>query len=72
MHKRLVYGSNSKLHLISMNLACKLRTYRTCDSRIGFSKYKFNKKLLSDAKLFKVTPDVTLSNVTPFLLGCKV
>ena len=65
MHKILVYGSNSKLHLISMNLACKLRTYKTCNSTVGFSKYKFNKKLLSDITLFKVTPSVTLSNVTP-------
>ena len=36
------------------NLACKLRTYRTCDSTVGFSKYKFNKKLLSGVTLLRV------------------
>ena len=54
MHKRLVYRSNSKLHMISMNLAGKLRTYKTCNSTVGFSKYKFNKKLLNDVTLLRV------------------
>ena len=59
MNKRLVYGSNGKLHLVVWNLACILRTYRTCNSNVGFSKYEFNNKLLSGVTLFRVTPGVT-------------
>ena len=55
MYKRLVYGSNDKLHLIDMNLACMFRTYKTCNSTVGFSKYEFNNKLLSGITLFRVT-----------------
>ena len=44
MHKRWDYGSDGKLHLIGMNLACMLRIYRTCNSTVGFSKYEFNNK----------------------------
>ena len=29
-----------------MKLVCMLRTYRTCNSTVGFSKYEFNNKLL--------------------------
>ena len=53
------------------NLACKLKTYRTYNSTIRFSKYKFNKKLLNNVTLsnvigwVQVTPGVTLSNITP-------
>ena len=52
-------------------MACKLKTYRTYNSTIRFSKYKFNKKLLSNVTLsnvigwVQVTPGVTLSNITP-------
>ena len=42
--------------LLAWNLECKLRTNRKCNLTVGFSKYKFNKKLLSG---------VTLNNVTP-------
>ena len=58
MHKRLFYESNDKLHLIGVNLTCKLRIYRTCNSTVGFSKYKFNIKLLSGIILLKVTSGV--------------
>ena len=40
------------------NLTCKLRIYRTCNSTVGFSKYKFNIKLLSGIILLKVTSGV--------------
>ena len=40
-------------------LAHMLRTYRICNSTIGFSKYKFNNKLLSSVTLLIVTPGVT-------------
>ena len=41
------------------NLACMLRTYKTCNSTVGFSKYEFNNKLLSGVTLFRVIPGVT-------------
>ena len=31
---------------LTWKLACMLKTYRTCNSTVGFSKYKFNNKLL--------------------------
>ena len=46
-------------NLLEWNLACILRTYRICNSTVGFSKYKFNNKLLSSVTLFIVTPGVT-------------
>ena len=41
-----------------------LRTYRTYNSTVRFSKYEFNNKLLSGVTLLRVIPGVTLSNVT--------
>ena len=42
-------------------LACILRTYRTYNSTVRFSKYKFYNKLLSGVTLYSVTlHDVTL------------
>ena len=32
-----------------------LRTYRTCNSIVGFSKYKFYNKLLGNVTLLRVT-----------------
>ena len=40
-------------------LACMLRTYRTCNSMVRFSKYEFNNKLLGCVTLLRVTPSVT-------------
>ena len=40
-------------------LAWMLRTYRTCNSTIKFSKYEFYNKLLGGVTLLKVTPYVT-------------
>ena len=42
-----------------------LRTYRTWNLRVEFSKNEFNNKLLSGVTLLRVTLGVTLSNVTP-------
>ena len=42
--------------LLEWNLECKLRTNRKCNLMVGFSKYKFNKKLLSGLTLNNVTP----------------
>ena len=44
---------------LTWNLACMLRTYRTCNSAIGFSKYEFNNKLLHGITLLRVTSGVT-------------
>ena len=43
----------------SWKLACILRTYRTCNSMVRFSKYEFNNKLLGDIILIRVTSGVT-------------
>ena len=39
--------------------ACMLRTYRTCNSTVGFSKYKFYNKLLGGITLLRVTRGIT-------------
>ena len=44
---------------LTWNLTCMLRTYKTCNSIVGFSKYDFNNKLLSGVILLRVTPGVT-------------
>ena len=36
-----------------------LRPYRTCNPIVGFSKYKFNNKLLVGLTFFRVTLGVT-------------
>ena len=40
-------------------LATMLRTYRTCNPTVGFSKYEFNNKLLGGVSFFRVTIAVT-------------
>ena len=42
-----------------IRLACMLRTYRTYNPMVGFSKYEFNNKLLGDVTFFRVTKRVT-------------
>ena len=59
MHRRWVYRSNGKLHPIVMKLACMLKTYRTCNPMVEFSKYEFNNKWLGGVTFFWVTSDVT-------------
>ena len=36
-----------------------VRTYRTYNPTVGFSKYKFYNKLLGDVTLLRVSPGVT-------------
>ena len=36
-----------------------LKTYRICNSTVGFSKYEFNNKLLSGVALLRITSSVT-------------
>ena len=59
MHKRLVYRSNGKLHLIGMKIGCMLRPYRTCNLTVGFLKYEFNNKVLGGVTFFRVTLGAT-------------
>ena len=44
--------------LLSWKLACILRTYRTCNSKVRFLKYEFNNKLLDGVTFFRVTSGV--------------
>ena len=44
---------------LAWKLACMLKTYKTCNSTVGFSKYEFYNKLLGGVILLKVTPGVT-------------
>ena len=40
---------------LAWKLACMLKTYKTYNSTVRFSKYKFNNKLLSSVILLKIT-----------------
>ena len=52
---------------LTWKLACMLRTYRICNSIVGFSKYEFNNKLLDGVKLFRVTPGIIWTQpILPF------
>ena len=42
----------------NIQLTWILKTYRTCNSTVGFSKYEFYNKLLGSVTLFRVTLDV--------------
>ena len=44
-----------------------LRTYRTCNPTVGFSKYEFNNKLLDDVTFFRITLGVTRTQPYIFL-----
>ena len=44
---------------LAWKLVCVLRTYRTCNLIVGFTKYEFNNKLLGCVTFFRVTLDVT-------------
>ena len=44
---------------LARKLAYMLRTYRTSNPTIGFSKYEFNNKLLVGVTFFRVTSGVT-------------
>ena len=51
-------------------LAWMLRTYRTCNSTVGFSKYELNNKLLGGVILFKVILNVTWTQPNPYIYIC--
>ena len=43
---------------LAWKLACILRTYKTCNPTVGFSKYEFNYKLLGGVTFLRVTLSV--------------
>ena len=66
MHKRDEFIDHmvNSIQLI-WKLVCMLKTYRTCNLTVGFSKYEFNNKLLNGVILLRVTP------LNIFLIGCE-
>ena len=44
---------------LTWKLARMLKTYKTYNSTVRFSKYEFYNKLLDGVTLLKVTPDIT-------------
>ena len=44
---------------LAWKLACMLRTYRTCNPTVEFTKYEFNNKLLGGVTFFRATAGVT-------------
>ena len=44
---------------LTWKLIRMLKTYKTCNSTVGFSKYEFYNKLLDDITLLRVTSGVT-------------
>ena len=44
---------------LALKLACMLRTYRTCNPTVEFTKYEFNNKLLGGVTIFRVLSSVT-------------
>ena len=59
MHKDEFIDQMINYIQLKWKLACMLRTYRTCNPIVEFSKYEFNNKLLDDVTFFKVTSSVT-------------
>ena len=43
---------------LTWKLVWMLRTYRTCNLRLRFSKYEFYNKLLGSVTLLRVTPGI--------------
>ena len=44
---------------LTRKLIWMLRTYRTCNLMVGFSKYEFYNRLLGGIILFRVKPRIT-------------
>ena len=49
---------------LARKLTCMLKTYRTCNSTVKFSKYEFNKKLLGGVTLSRIIRDVTWTQLS--------
>ena len=59
MHKDKFMNQMVNAIQITWKLAWILRSYWTCNSIVGFSKYEFYNKLLGGVILLRVTPCVT-------------
>ena len=46
-----------------------LKTYKTCNLTVGFSKYEFYNKLLGGVTWLRVTPGVISGTESGFILG---
>ena len=44
--------------VINIQLTWIFKTYRICNSMVGFSKYEFYNKLLGSVTLLRVTPGI--------------
>ena len=53
---------------LTWKLARMLKTYKTCNWTVRFSKYEFYNKLLGGVILFRITPDVTWTQ--PYIYIC--
>ena len=53
---------------LTWKLAKMLKTYKTCNWTVRFSKYEFYNKLLGGVILFRITPDVTW--IQPYIYIC--
>ena len=49
-----------------------LRTYRTCNPMVGFSKYEFYNRLLGGIILFRVTPGITWTQLLSLSLSLYI
>ena len=58
MHKKWVMDRIVNDIRFAWKLAYRLRTYRTYNPMVKFSKYKFNNKLLGDVTFLRIVPCV--------------
>ena len=56
---------------LAWKLICMLRTHRTCNPTVEFSKYEFNNKLLAGVTFFRVISGVTWTKLYIFLVQCE-
>ena len=59
MHKDEFINQMINYIQLKWKLACMLRTYKTCNPIVEFSKYKFNNKLLGGVTVFRIMLSVT-------------
>ena len=54
MNKRWFMNQMVNNIWLAWKLACMLRTYKTCNPTVKFSKYEFNNKIIDGVTLLKV------------------
>ena len=57
---------------LALKLVCMLRTYRTCNLTVRFSKYEFYNKLLGGIILLRITPGVTRTQPYIYIFSLDV